>query len=234
MENNQTPTPSVIPTSRDPESPNTNPIKPASKSSLKLIIGIIIFLLLAGGAAASFTIFKPQIVSLVTKPTPTILPTPSPSVIPTSRDPVSPTANWKIYENKEYGFSLKYPQNWQLDNEKELVRLKLYPNEFINKLSPNTPTIAVDVMSKALSDYPTGNINQQGTDFITDWKNTTINEVIGIFYKTHQCAPQCTADTVLPIPNSNKTVAIRISTVAQEKGYMLIYNQILSSFKFTN
>ncbi|MDO8270186.1 MAG: hypothetical protein Q7T54_05975 [Candidatus Levybacteria bacterium] len=67
---NPAPTPPVIPDLiRDPESPN--PTKPALKLSLKLVIGIILFLLIAGGAAAAgFYVYKQQSLKTAPKPTP--------------------------------------------------------------------------------------------------------------------------------------------------------------------
>lgn len=49
---------------------------------------------------------KPQSIS-----TPTPSSTPTESISPTP----DPTADWKTYENKEYGFSFKYPSNWFLN-----------------------------------------------------------------------------------------------------------------------
>jgi hypothetical protein len=72
--------------------PPPNP-KPKRKFSLGAIIGTILFLLVAGGAAASFTVFKPQIMKLVTKPTP-----------PPAFDFLKGWANFK-----NASFSVKYP-----------------------------------------------------------------------------------------------------------------------------
>ncbi|MDO8270187.1 MAG: hypothetical protein Q7T54_05980 [Candidatus Levybacteria bacterium] len=109
--NSTQPIQSPTPQPEASKTPIENPIKPASKFSVKAIIGIIIFLILAGGAAASFTVFRPQIMSLVSKPTPT------PTVIPgLTRNPVSPTpdatANWKTY--KIEGLSFKYPLDMEV------------------------------------------------------------------------------------------------------------------------
>ncbi len=53
--------------------------KPKSKFPLSATIGIIIFLLLAGGVAG-FYAFKPQLMSLISKPTPTLTPSPTPTL----------------------------------------------------------------------------------------------------------------------------------------------------------
>ena len=80
--------------------------------SVKTITSIIIFLLLAGGAAASFTVLRPQIVSLVSKPSPTpslTSPTPTPNL----------TLNWKTYTNAIFNVYFKYPAGWSPDRGSE-------------------------------------------------------------------------------------------------------------------
>lgn len=96
---NQTPLPVV---SVDPNTtPPTNPIKPASKFSIKAIIGIIIFLLLAGGAAAGY-VYREPLMSLVSKPSPT--PAPIVTITPTP----NPTTDWETYIDTQFGYSIKY------------------------------------------------------------------------------------------------------------------------------
>ncbi len=85
------------------------------KFSVGAIIGIIIFLLVSGGAAASFTVFKPQIMKLISKPTPTPTPTvqsptPTPYTVPSSHE----TINWQTFTNSQLGFTFKYPQGWNI------------------------------------------------------------------------------------------------------------------------
>lgn len=100
-ENNNLETPPVSVVTNPPP---VNPIKPASKFSIKAIASIIIFLLLAGGAAAGY-IYREPIMSMVAKPTPT------PVIIQASPTPTpDPTADWKTYEGD--GFSFKYSPEW--------------------------------------------------------------------------------------------------------------------------
>lgn len=128
-ENNQNVTPpfSETPNTTPPvilnstEDPNPIDPKPSKKFSLKLIIGIIIFLLLAGGATAGY-VSRDKLVSLVSKPTPTptvsISPTPTPDL----------AADWKTH--KEDRFSFKYPHLYSISNENMIVSL----------MSPLNPT----------------------------------------------------------------------------------------------
>lgn len=116
MEENQNPTQQPVPVVSPPTtptstSPTSNPppiVKKSAKFSIKAIIGTIIFLLVAGGAAAGF-VYREPILKLVSNPTPTptvvISPTPTPD----------PTADWRTYEGE--GFSFKYPSAILLSNE---------------------------------------------------------------------------------------------------------------------
>ena len=111
---------SVIPgLTRNPES--------KKKFPLKLIIGIIIFLLLATGAAASY-VYKDKIVSMVAKPTPT----PAPIVTITPTPIPDPTADWKIHNNLTNGYSFKHPTDWSNmgSDEYEIFVPTLNPSHF--------------------------------------------------------------------------------------------------------
>ncbi len=118
MEENQNPTsqvvdqaPPVVPVQTPPNIPIQ---KPKSKFPLAVIIGIIIFLILAGGAAG-FYAFRPQLMSLISKPTPT--PTLTPKLATQTPSPTpDPTTNWKTYAS-DYGLSIKYPPSWLLRDD---------------------------------------------------------------------------------------------------------------------
>lgn len=102
---------------------NTSPVSEASipqepianKQSLNwLITGFIILLL---GTIGIFAFQNYQLKQKVLQKQPILLPEPTetfgiPSPIPT----VDPTVNWEIYENKNYGFFLKYPSNFKAHN----------------------------------------------------------------------------------------------------------------------
>lgn len=109
MENKspQNPTSSTPIPSIDSPVLGSETVKKTSKFSIKAIIGTIIFLLLAGGAAASF-VYREQIMTLVTVPTPTSIATPTPPPIP-EKDVY---AAWNTYVNEEDEFSIQYPTGW--------------------------------------------------------------------------------------------------------------------------
>jgi hypothetical protein len=133
---NQTPENLQGPTLQQPKStvnPQTPPQNRRFKLSIKAIIAIIIFLLLAGGVAASFTVLKPQIIKLVSKPTPT------PTIVKTSTPTPDPTANWKTYDATESAFTLKYPPDWSIrpETEKQYSVVFQSSDYVANKKFPN-------------------------------------------------------------------------------------------------
>lgn len=108
-DNSVPPVSSGLPTEQTPLSePVSINEKPKPKFSLALVIGIIIFLLVAG-SAAGFYAYKQH--SLKTaRPTPTVLP----GLIRDPSPTPDPTADWKTFNNRY--FSIKYPptlNNWQ-------------------------------------------------------------------------------------------------------------------------
>ena len=104
MEESQNPTSQVTdpaPPVAPVQAPENLPAqKPKSKLLIALIVGIFLFLLIAG-SAAGFYVYK-QSVKPVTKTTP----------VPVISKTIStPTANWKTYNNTVDGYSIKYPSN---------------------------------------------------------------------------------------------------------------------------
>ena len=95
------------------------------KSNRRLIIGLGVFALVALGIAGIFAYQNYQLKKQVEKPGPGLEVTPTKELQPTPTNTISvpsptatadPTADWEIYENKNYGFSLKYPNNFKLHN----------------------------------------------------------------------------------------------------------------------
>ena len=102
---NQNHTPPVSPVGQTPPIQTPPVSKQKSKLPVGIIIGIILFLIVAG-STAGFYVFKQQSLKTALKPVPSVIPD-------VTRNPPSPspdpTANWKTYTDKELGFSIKYP-----------------------------------------------------------------------------------------------------------------------------
>ncbi|MDO8270284.1 MAG: hypothetical protein Q7T54_06475 [Candidatus Levybacteria bacterium] len=241
MEENQNPTPPVseIPNPtppvilsgvKDPKTPN--PIKPVSKFSIKAIIGTIIFLLIAGGAAASFTVFKPQIMSLVSKPTltptVTIPPTPTPD----------PTADWKTYNNDFGKFSVKLPEGFKLATESSetvvnSVSQKAFTTVTIKLKDPSGVTFNVRIVENSNfsdnTDYQKFNLDV--------WKNNEKKDLIidglATFLVTGPDGMlEALWNTTASIFKNGKTFDITILSPEKLGNREQLFVQILSTFKF--
>ena len=95
--------------------------KPKPKIKLPIIIVLfVIFLLIAGGAAAYLFILKP------TPPEKIITEKMSP---PTSTPTPDPTADWKTYENSEENYSFKYPPSLSIEKSHGNIILDVSNNE---------------------------------------------------------------------------------------------------------
>jgi len=97
------------------------------KPKLPLISGGFLLLVIVG--AAGFLLGK----SLSQSKTPSLplISQVSPSPTPTPENPIStptpdPTANWKTYVNNKYNYSIKYPEDWILQPDKQT------PEEIVN------------------------------------------------------------------------------------------------------
>lgn len=192
-----------------------------------VLLGIVMMAFVGVAFYAGKITPKPP--SQVVTSTPSPIPSPSPS---------DETVNWETYTNNKstYRYQVKYPTNWQLQEANSDYVAFYPPNVNLNPQGVGTigapPHISIQISTMPMSDRPTGNESRQGIDFITDWKKINVNGIDGIYYQTHQCAPQCNTETVLPLSNGQQTVVISVSNTATSQGYTNIYNQILSTFKF--
>ena len=227
-------TPSVNP-------PVSNPSKPRNKLPLALIIGIVLFLLIAG-SAAGFYVLKPQIMKLVSKPIPTTTPKPAIQTPPPTHDP---TANWKTYTNKKLGFLIRYPADSLIDaNEictNKVDYLGLYSKKSKKEIKDNPNLFCVVALPELRVGAVFSNKLQEKSDEY--WKVDTEQFSIGnkVFKKYISTRTEKAYEGI----NSpfKKTVQIEINKSGQK--YSISYgfpmllseeliNQILSTFQFTD
>lgn len=98
------------PVSSSPPNPplsSPSPLSPPSKKPF-LIIGIFLLFFLAAGGV--FFLGKTQNNQEITVTSPLSV---YPSLIPTS----DPTANWKTYTNNQYGFSISFPSDFEINKQ---------------------------------------------------------------------------------------------------------------------
>lgn len=193
------------------------------------------------------TNFKPKATSPVVQNTPKPNITPS----PTSTDE---TSSWKTCENKEYGFSIKYPQDYyeEVDQKSSqgfpLKCLLLQPKE---SLANKKPLVTTYKLSIGVANN-TGNLtldkpeNLLGNGPVTtykwsDFKNeASIREIIFDNFKAYRadkcCGGMAGAEADIMTIKNNKVYEIFIephSVSEKEDDFnKKIYEQILSTFKF--
>jgi len=156
--------------------------------------------------------------------------------IPTETSTPDPTADWKTYENKEYGFSLEIPNYlvtksrpnfpWQIDfwNESDdtTAYYKYYRNALLNDPENyKTPLfwIYIDGNSMKALQGDGGN-GPQELSYIKP-----INENFGLFYFGFDFT-----DQVCATEKNGKTIMVECSDKNLSD---TLFNQILSTFKFT-
>ncbi|PJE68787.1 hypothetical protein COU96_02965 [Candidatus Shapirobacteria bacterium CG10_big_fil_rev_8_21_14_0_10_38_14] len=144
--------------------------------------GIVIAgLILLGLAVANWWVFvfNPQPPAPIPA-VPTVMPTPELLVTPTP----DATADWQIYTDRQYGFSIKYPQNWEIEktnpNPPDLA-VKVYPERWAGQQLPwaTSANIIVDSSSQAKDEF--GKLKNKEKRTILD------NEVEEIVFAGNNC-----------------------------------------------
>lgn len=173
----------VQPKSRAASQP-ANQVSVVSKPKSSPVIGISILILFFLGITGFLVYQNYQLKQQVSQTQPTSLPelTKTPE-IPSPTSTVDPSANWEIYENKNYGFSFRYPNNFKIRNlvEKPFYTLEepiafgivLTQNIYVNLAQ--TPAIKVQLVqtsktiNQVLEQLKTGIENTK--DGMTDPEN---------------------------------------------------------------
>src|SRR3989344_7950690 len=83
----------------------------------KILLPMMIIMVLLAATAGTYLALNAKS-KQASKVTPTPLPTEASAKAGTSADE---TANWKTYEDSTYGFSLKYPSDWRIIEEKSIL-----------------------------------------------------------------------------------------------------------------
>lgn len=190
--------------------------------SAKLIIGIIAFLLLAGGAAAGYVYLEP-IMKLVSNPTSS--PTPSPNVTFTpTLDPSSLT------KYKEDGFELMYSSLWK---PKEPFHGGGQKYDFVLQ-AENESALFFAFGGKAIEPDPISDELRRLK--ISTWNNVLFNGYDGVSYEEVEELNDKYSRTVLLEDRDKQMVGI-ITYLAFSKStyekYMGEFEKVLSTYKFT-
>jgi len=166
----------------------------------------------------------------------------------------SETADWKIYSNEEYGFKMKYPDNFKISSD-------MYQNgvvTFIPKDEEFTPGVNIPTYLISIGKISSPLFGQQLKDFLTNYvifdpsgmHPKSFNEFgerkIGnnsfYFIKTGLFEGQLTLSYFLSSPKGVFSFNLLSSKVdwtnpnldiEKDQGHLYL-NQMLSTFKFTN
>ncbi|MCL5411727.1 MAG: hypothetical protein M1150_03235 [Patescibacteria group bacterium] len=190
---------------------------------------------------AAFFIGATYQASIATKSTDsTVVSTPKTS---TSSATTSATANWKTYSNSTLGFTLKYPNSWSVaDNLNGSVSIESadFRQDDKNKLEEQATSGAkIFISTSSVSTLPTRSVGQviKGSDTVTDKevlsvKSITVDGKSGIEWDFQEKGNPAFTGTIAKVLNNAKTYEIEI--IYSSKTSKDIFDQILSTFKFTD
>ena len=226
------PQPKVPPQNINPVPATTNPNPPqqsyyGKRGWLKwVLIYLTIAVLIYGGIYYYLaTQQKKSSPYSTNSPTPTISqPSPTPDLY--TEGTRSATANWKTYTNTKVGYTISYPEYFEIDTQNEEA-VSIYRKEDITNPKYDGMGRCCG-MTIYFRNY--GGIDVSGRPL----EKTFVNEHTATRIADN---PQYMEDIWVDNPNKKNTVRIGISTFAAKPPYdkddFEIYNQILSTFKFT-
>lgn len=199
-----------------------------------ILAGILI---VAGLAFSAYNFYQTKLIQTKPNLTPTSMPQPTVSVPTPTPDP---TANWKVYSNAKYSYSLKYPSEWeQLEtNNGNYVRFfkgpytsgQPTPETYISILSKEKGKISLESWLLANGLLPTAG----QPDSHIHSENVNISGVSGIKISTPVNGGQ---DAIyLPIGNEllQITYIFKGENQTDYSNLVTTFDQILSTFKFTS
>lgn len=143
------------------------------------------------------------------------------------------TANWKTYENKEYGYSFRYPNNWKIEDLSPNGKLQsVLVRGFLEKTQNNT-SVMVRVENKNTTCFPT-DIKCYSQNELETYESGGNN---GLLVDSFLPAPggQDTSQKlrVVFFENNNLLYSLSQQRAAKDEGILLKqFDQILSTFKF--
>jgi hypothetical protein len=160
----------------------------------------------------------------------------------TDQNQVADTSSWKTYANMEYGYSIKYPDNAEITQKYEGSSVQIakdgedYYFLFVGDLSGEVMYQGKDVFVNSLSakDLLIIDLIQRCKELDKNqisWNSIVMGGISGFqAISGDACAKQYTPWS--RIVKNNKSYSFSFSL--PKKGSVEEYNQILSTFKFTN
>lgn len=182
---------------------------------------VVLVIVIVVGVAVYFG-FMNKSAKVAISPSPTVSSTKSPSVSPKDE-----TLGWKIYTNAKYGFEFKYPTDWKVQDTSE-----------------SHVSIAADSDKRNGSYGPSNPINVSATSntshlSLSQWVNKNVDKPTTVSSKEIQVGGYT---AIQNIETGNITSVVTYSSSInnvvsfdspESSPYLKVYNQILSTFKFT-
>lgn len=142
------------------------------------------------------------------------------------------TAGWQTYIDPSRKYSVKYPSDRPSAHGGDSESIWFYePGTDINNdvSVVEAKAVGVRVRTVPFSETPKGNMTEQGVDFITGWREITVDGVKGVYYETHECAPGCLYIVALPYKNGQETIELFMTSHEDPA----IFNAFVSTFRFS-
>ncbi len=217
--------PSVTPPINQPLPVQPSP-NPSKQNYLIMAVVVLVILLLGMGGLVVYLLQKNQTVPATVSE---VIPTTTPSMVPS---PVADeTANWKTYtSNSSVGITFKYPPSLTLQEKgqrKDYIVLLTDPKDLSTTSSIMDIDLSLDVVN---SDYP------QAVNF---WKEQLIDESVQelengvkiVGNGQHESSGEIFTIVLLKHKSGG---AIRLVTTKTDNTSKMLFDQILSTFKFTD
>ena len=175
------------------------------KTNVKYLFVVIILAILAGGLMVG--------ISKITE-----CPCWWPSSQPQQALPIDETADWQTYRNEEYGFEIKYPQVWYLEERKG-----------INVSPPYINIMEVVLNEKKIDKKEQSfiSVNIQDPDYVSepkDWKDFELGQINGEI----SCSAGVGCEILIWSNNYQDFHIITTNSPLEDK----LTSQMLSTFKF--
>jgi hypothetical protein len=228
---------SSLPTETVPPTPDVVPKKP---KSVFILLGLLLILLFGAGAFfISKSVQKPQVKSQPSVPS---------QITPIPTQIVDETANWKTYANMIYGFSFKYPGEWNTnvpsfegkhESNKTLLRV-----DVTNSLDFKNAALLgnkKDVLNVSISVWDNENA-KPFESILAEWDNffqnpkpntTSIKEISQIKWTRREFINSSGLPIVEFVTLKGKYLYVAVVS-PQDSTLIDFADQILSTFKFLN
>lgn len=230
----QNPSPVATPTSP------TTPESPKKHFGKKwILIGVVLLLITLGGG--SFVLSQQK-----AKPI-TIIP-PSPTISQITKPTPNPTAEWKTYTNTKYGYTVRYPEIWQINvngGADPATSPATYLESACNYNSGQICSqILVEIGQSDGKLEPSFIINQTYDKILSRRYTVLDNEPVQeiIYLAGNQGAGENKLYYILVVTHNNTKYTLKYEESAKNRHFKLasdwqnkiLIDQILSTFKFTN